>query len=216
MNLLVEHTEDITDLMCRLSVAKSEFERLIRDQDGKIRGRDYKYVNLTQLIEKTDPILARHELLVWEGLEVIDGRTGVCVKLVNLNPPKVKDAVSSDGNFMTPPQWIKTHCYAIPEDPGPRGAGTAISYMRRYARLSILGLTQEDDDAQRPQDKGEKPSGADEWGPAKINEVIADIDGLGTRDQFVARWKELPNAFKEAPEVIKKVNGEWKEKFQEK
>ena len=212
MNLLVEHTEDITDLMCRLSAAREDFPKMVRTESGK-QGK-YHYANRDQVLEKVKPILAKHELMLLQVPEMIDEFPGICHMLVNLKPPTDK------------PQWIKGHWKLTPADPGPQGGGSSITYNSRYGLCTFLGLEMEDDDAQRPQDKGEKPSGgaagqslkgADEWGPAKIADEIAWCDKrCETREQFVAWWAQMPEVFKQDAGVQKKLNGEWKEKFAEK
>ncbi len=194
-DFLVEFHGKVAELLTRLSVAKTEFESLVRSEEAQIKGRKYNYVKLERLLEITDPVLTKHDLIVWEGMEMIGDYQGLCMMLVDL----------------TSGAWIKTHGRMIPDEPGPRAVGTTISYLRRYMRLSILGLAQEDDDAQTRADRGEKE--AQGASPATVADWIKQIDEqTGGYAGFVKLWKTVPQEVKDDA-LVKEQLPKWKEKF---
>lgn len=52
-------------------------------------------------------------------------------------------------------QWVREVLMLKPTKPDPQGAGSAISYARRYSLAAMIGVMQEDDDANKA---SEKPS----------------------------------------------------------
>lgn len=91
-----------------------------------------KYFDINQLLEHTEPILQKHELLllqpIKEGLvisEILDIETG--------------EKVSSE--------------MALTNITDPQKRGSEITYYRRYTLASLLGMQAEDDDANKASNK---------------------------------------------------------------
>ena len=101
-----------------------------------------KYANLEELLAQTRPILAAVELALVQEPVSEEGRSGVHTYL------KYKTDETLDFGRYTVP--LSKH--------DAQGAGSAITYCRRYAIAAIFGLAQEDDDgnaASKPQAKRE-------------------------------------------------------------
>jgi len=97
-----------------------------------------KYANLEELLAQTRPILAAVELALVQEPVSDDGRIGVHSYLVYTTGERM-----DFGNYTV----------RLQKDDA-QGAGSAITYTRRYAIAAIFGLAQEDDDgnaASKPQ-----------------------------------------------------------------
>jgi hypothetical protein len=109
-----------------------------KDADGQIGNRDYRYLTLDKLIAETRPILTKHGLTILQfpAYQVIDGKTfPTLVTRVEL---------AADPNA-SPPDFRE---YAMPlyvEPKTMQGLGSAITYARRYAWQSVLGIAAEED-----------------------------------------------------------------------
>lgn len=89
------------------------------------------YAGLPSVLEVILPILHKHELFVSQSPISEDGRVGVRTTITHIS------GKSMSGEF--------TMTLAKND---PQGAGSAITYARRYALVSMLGLNvDEDDDA---------------------------------------------------------------------
>jgi hypothetical protein len=94
-----------------------------------------KYATLDAIMEQVRPVLAAHGLCVLQGVthpETVDGRViglSVETRLLHLSG-----------------EWVSTVVTLPVEKATAQGAGSAISYGRRYGLSAILGLTAEDDD----------------------------------------------------------------------
>ena len=94
-----------------------------------------KYATLDAIMEQVRPVLAAHGLAVMQGVlhpETDGGRVvGLAVetRLLHLSG-----------------EWMASIVVVPVEKPTAQGAGSAISYGRRYGLSAMLGLTAEDDD----------------------------------------------------------------------
>lgn len=96
-----------------------------------------RYATLDAIMEQVRPVLARHGLAVLQtgtAPETIDGRL-VAVGIETM-------LLHKSG------EWIASSVTLPVEKLTAQGAGSAISYGRRYGLSAILGLTAEDDDGQ--------------------------------------------------------------------
>jgi len=96
-----------------------------------------RYATLDAIMEQVRPVLARHGLAVMQTgstPETVDGRlmaVGVETMLLHKSG-----------------EWIASSVTLPVEKLTAQGAGSALSYGRRYGLSAILGLTAEDDDGQ--------------------------------------------------------------------
>lgn len=88
-----------------------------------------KYASLDAILEVVTPILNKNGLFIAQFPVNDDDRVGVYTAIY------YKDGTKIDGRF--------TMTLAKND---PQGAGSAITYARRYALVSMLGLNVEDDD----------------------------------------------------------------------
>lgn len=118
-----------------LVAAQAELPCVIgKDADGQIGSRAYRYLTLDKLIAETRPILQKHGLAIMQHptMERRDGEGFV----PSLATTLIHGASGeSFGNVM--PLYLT--------DKTMQGLGAAITYARRYAWQSILGIAAEED-----------------------------------------------------------------------
>ena len=127
--------------MKELYTALLEFQKKAPQVLRDTQGYGYKYPRLEQVIEVTRPILNQVGLVVFQSYELVDGQN--CIKttlahagtgqtIVSVTPVRQNVSLKGMNDFQVD--------------------GSAISYYRRYALLSLLFLAAEDNDAQGEQE----------------------------------------------------------------
>lgn len=89
------------------------------------KGYNYKYFDINQLLEKLQPLLEEHKLLLTQPIED------------NYVVSRIQDLETDDSVYSA----IK-----LPEGVKPQDMGSAITYFRRYSLVSLLAIQAEDDD----------------------------------------------------------------------
>ena len=107
---------------------------LRRDANGEIGGRGYKYLTLDKLIEATRPILNKHGLaIIQEPMATERGEAG----FVPMLRTTLIHAESGQVQSNQMPLYLT--------DKTMQTYGAAITYARRYAWQSLLGIAAEED-----------------------------------------------------------------------
>lgn len=100
-----------------------------------------KYAPLSNILNDVRPLLSKHGLVVFQ--EAASNGEHICIKSHLLH--------ESGQSIST--RWLRVK----PDKTTPQGAGSAITYLRRYQLSALLGISSEDDDdgeaaePQRPQ-----------------------------------------------------------------
>ena len=134
-------SESITKLASALCKVQSEIVDATKDKSGD-RGK-YKYADLGQLLNLIRPVITKYGLSVSQfPCEAVDNES-VAVETILMHESgewisnkfsmKLHRIVTKDGRDVTN---------------APQAAGSVITYARRYALAAVIGITQEDDDAQ--------------------------------------------------------------------
>ncbi len=124
----------MTAMVEALVAAQAELPLAIgKDADGQIQSRTYRYLTLDKLIAETRPILTKHGLAIVQGCIYIEHGTGI---VPALRTEVIHMSDSGALEFTTP-------LYLI--DKTMQGLGAAITYARRYAWQSVLGIAAEED-----------------------------------------------------------------------
>lgn len=89
-----------------------------------------KYFDINKLLEVVRPVLTKHGLVLLQPLDTIEGAAALTTIIAEAE-------TGMELHFTTP----------IPTLADPQKMGSAVTYFRRYALTSILGLQAEDDDA---------------------------------------------------------------------
>jgi hypothetical protein len=112
-------------MLNKIAKIQKEMGVLVRITEGY----NYKYVELSQIQEKLNPLLEDNGLVLIQPLQTENGKT----KLITI----IRDI--KDGEEITSSIYL-------PDNVKPQEMGSAITYYRRYSLLSLLNLTTEDDD----------------------------------------------------------------------
>jgi hypothetical protein len=136
----------IGQLVAARAKASGEIRRIVKDKKAEIpnknggRGYVYAYADLASVMDAVDDALAAQELALFQT--TVD-RKGTVFLVTTL-------AHSSD-------QWIASEIRVGGLDAGPQVFGSALTYMRRYSALSILGIAPDsDDDGRAAQDRADQ------------------------------------------------------------
>lgn len=117
-----------------LAEALSKFQGEVVDAHKDKKGYNYKYADLTGVLEIARPLMEKHGL----ALTQFPGGSGSAVTLESI-------LMHKSG------QWISCPMEMEVQGSGKmslaQAAGAVITYMRRYAASGILGITQTDNDA---------------------------------------------------------------------
>jgi hypothetical protein len=128
-----------------------------KDADGQIQSRTYRYLTLDKLIAETRPILQKHGIGITQWPSWIKrGEDGAIPALttrvfhkdsdvsireasysLSLGQPIDGATVQSEAMEFTMPLYLT--------DKTMQGLGSAITYARRYAWQSVLGIAAEED-----------------------------------------------------------------------
>ena len=124
----MEHSEN----MSKIAAALAAFQSDVKDpsRDGENPHFRSKYVQIDGLLAAVRPILAKH------GLSVVQSTGG-----------NGQDISVSTLILHTSGEWVQTDALvlkAVKAD--PQGAGSAVTYGRRYSLSAALGVAWDDDD----------------------------------------------------------------------
>ena len=94
-------------------------------------------------------------------------------------------------------QWIRGTVSVVAKDDSPQAIGSAITYLRRYALQSFVGIAPEDDDAEAAQGHNkteEKKLVAEPKGFAEFVRALEAVNGNTTA--LMGVWKKAPQELK--------------------
>ena len=133
-------TEPVTaTVITALLAAQAEFPTIARTHTAEVRGKDgkagfkYTYADLADVLAAVKPILAKHGLLVSQHTRPTDnGKTRLATLLHHTGGDVLDSEVVIEVTTANPQQF-----------------GAALTYLRRYQIVTLLGIVAEEDrDAQ--------------------------------------------------------------------
>ena len=135
----MEQSQSIAKLAEALAKVQAELKPAQRDSENPF----YKssYADLAAVSKSTFPVLAKHGLSV---SQIAEGEGAVTTILMH-----------------TSGEWLRGTLTLKPVKADPQGQGSAITYARRYALASIVGLATEDDDGNAATHTKETPAKKD-------------------------------------------------------
>lgn len=118
----------------QLANALSLFQGEVIDANKDRKGYNYKYSDLSQILEIARPLMSKHGLSITQF------------------PGNANNKVTVESVLMHKSgQWMSSIIeMSVPEQKGmnlAQAAGSIITYARRYSLASIIGITQSDNDA---------------------------------------------------------------------
>lgn len=127
---------DIGELAKALAAAQGQMDAARKDSKGNYG----KYTTISSILEVVKDALSRNGLAVVQAPMPCDAGN-ICLRTTLMH---------------TSGQWIASQLTMKAENVSPQKIGSVITYARRYALAALLGVGQEDDDAQAAQDAYEK------------------------------------------------------------
>lgn len=127
---MIRQTENIADLAAALAQAQAELENVTKDRENPhFRSR---YADLAGVLDEARPKLAKHGLSISQWpINGEGGQIGILTRLLH-----------SSG------QYLEGEFYVLPTKADPQGAGSALTYARRYCAMAVAGIAPEDDDGE--------------------------------------------------------------------
>lgn len=143
-----------------------------RDQTADTGKYEYKYADINQLLHMLKPILARHGLAISQPIDYREGHVMVTTELT--------DVVT--GEVLAFPGPV------CPAKGDPQALGSAITYFRRYAVVSLFALEAADDDGRAAHVQDTAPGQRTE-AEAECRRLIAALPDQATRNTLIADFK---------------------------
>ena len=155
-----------TSIYARFVKAQSEFPLIEKDKTANAFGggrRGYNFADINSILEVVRPILNRHGLCLIQNLKTKDDRIGISCTLASVDGETIQ----------SPFFYVKTTGL---QQSGVQAEGSAITYIRRYALVTFLGIAYgvEDDDG-RKATLTQVVRNAAESGQKEFNAVLASL-----------------------------------------
>jgi len=155
-------TDSVSQLNASFVTALGELRNVAKNAvNPHFRNR---YASLDAILDDVRPILAANNLGISQEPLFLDGKAGVVTRIIH---------ASGESRESTLPLPIK--------DQTAQGVGSALTYAKRYAISSILGITADDDDdgelaskpvVQKPVIKVEAPKAKQEKLAVSVTELV--------------------------------------------
>jgi hypothetical protein len=123
-------SENTDEIIPALVASLGEMAAVARQHVADAGAYAYKYADLSAVVDAVRPSLREHDLAVTQTATTLDG-PGVSVTTTVLHKSG---------------QWLTFAALVLPSGRDAQSIGSAITYARRYALLSIFALATEDDD----------------------------------------------------------------------
>lgn len=169
------HSDSIKSLLPALAAAIEEMADPVKNASNPHFKN--KYADLGEVIECSEAALAKHKLLVTETLEMLEGG-GQALRTRVWHTPSG--------------EWLDSVVRLLVGKMEMQPLGSAITYARRYARKSLFGMVDVDDDAQASAKKPKKADAKDLPPVAKFEMVEEAIAALESVAQVadLRKWEE--------------------------
>lgn len=123
-------SESIKNLAIALSKFQGEIKNPANSKTVGAGSFSYKYAPLDEVLNLVRPMLSKHGLSIVQAPIMADGMVGVTTTLLHESG-----------------EWIEFEPILLKMDKqSAQGAGSAITYARRYSISAVLGISSEDDD----------------------------------------------------------------------
>lgn len=106
---------------------------------------------------------------VWDCCRSLLTQNGLAVTQTNGGTAESPSVITT--LMHTSGEWIRGELTMTPEKKGPQGTGSCITYARRYALAAIIGIYQEDDDAEGATKRGKKDKATKDTSKAGVDDI---------------------------------------------
>lgn len=126
----MRQSESINTLLKSLTMAQSEYPTLPKDK----KGYGYNYTDLDTVITTIKPIFEKNKLGFIQSLTTLEnGKNGITTRIFSVEGEWLEDTIALPDVAMA-----KTNA--------AQNLGASITYMRRYALCSMLGISSDEDE----------------------------------------------------------------------
>jgi hypothetical protein len=175
-------THLMSDDIRQLAQAFLQAKMLMGGAKKNSKSNLHKYANLGAVYDAVEESLHQHNIFIWHFADRLDdGELVLHTRLIH----------APTGQFVQDTRVLKS------EKPGNQGMGSANTYMRRYAVLSLCALETEDDDGEEERKYIEK------HGPKK--EYAAPVNDVPITQQHITELQSLIKAHPEATALWSKI-----------
>jgi len=129
MTAWTERSEQIDLLAAAWVSASGEMHDLAKTQKANVGQYAYSYATLADLNEMARPILAKHGLVITQTAATVGDDVAISTTMLH-----------KSGQFVT------ASPITMPMGKTAQATGSAVTYGRRYALMTFLGIATEDDD----------------------------------------------------------------------
>jgi hypothetical protein len=160
-------SESIKALATALCAFQAEIANVKKTSDNPFFKS--KYAKLEDVLNEYRPIWTKHGLFISQTPCSADGKVGVTTRI-----------------YHTSGEWIESDPYylqLVKND--PQGAGSAITYARRYALAAELGIQQEDDDGETHRTEGKDPTPKADPLKSVKDKAVKEIAAFNPTDQEI-------------------------------
>lgn len=174
------HSETINEIATAMAKAQAEIEGAKKDSTNP----HFKssYADLASVWDACRKALTANGLSVVQGPVSDEGRVGVTTMLMH-----------SSG------QWIESTLFMRPTKDDPQGAGSCLTYARRYALAAMVGVAPEDDDGNAASAKPDsKPVAVKAAPPVGYADWLADMEATADEGMAVLEtaWKRSKTEYR--------------------
>jgi hypothetical protein len=157
-------------VVAALVAAQGEFPTINKTQTAEVRTKDggkytYSYADLGDVLGQIRPVLSKHGLAIVQQTKPDEnGKTLLHTRLMHASGDELESVVE------------------LGQSPGnPQAFGGALTYLRRYELVTLLGIAAEEDrDAQDvPPANGQRPPELPSWARAAGRDRMAGLEPLG-------------------------------------
>ena len=190
----MKQSESITDLATALCLAQAEMGGAVKDSNNPFFKSSY--ADLTSVIKVIKQPFANHGLSFVQLPVTSDGGKGVGVSTMLMH---------NSG------QWIQNE-YLLPMDKiTPQGAGSAITYARRYALQSLVGIPAVDDDSEMAMYRNSPPPAPVKEAPKKRvdKKLLQNLVALTANAEVSGETSMLIEALQEISGDTETKNALW-------
>ena len=176
----MNQSEQINELAVALAKAQSQIEGAKRDKKNPHFKSDY--ADLSSVWDACRDALTSNGLSVAQSTESSgDGGYGVTTMLLHVSG-----------------QWLTGTLYLRPTKDDPQGAGSALTYARRYGLAAMVGVAPADDDGNAASAKPIAAVVVAAVDPAGYADWLADMQALADEGTAAlqAAWKQSPSVLR--------------------
>ncbi len=167
------HSEQINELSAALAKAQGQIQGAKKDSTNPHFKSDY--ADLASVWDACRQALSGNGLSVAQSAENSEHGYGVTTLLMH-----------SSG------QWLRGTLYLKPMKDDPQGAGSALTYARRYALAAMVGVAPDDDDGNAASEKPSSKSVSVATTPPKgYSDWLADLEAVADEgtESLQKAWK---------------------------